>query len=203
MGGNSGIAGPRHIHGQPRRAAQRQPRDRSALCVPAVDFLSPRIQGQMACCDVSAPVYRTRAGFLYVDEMDLDLHRARIDRGQRKITLRASLKSLPDGCFVEIERSGYLVWGDMLFLWSPAAYICKIPRPVDSDIAVLTPEPIVRCLRKGYRPQIHHSLVALLASLLLRHTGPRENSGEAVIPLMAGIFVHPVRARDQRVLSGP
>jgi len=90
-----------------------------------------------------------RAGFLYVDEMDLELHRARMDGGRRKITYRAPLRSLPDGCFVEIEGSGYLVWGEMLFLWSPAAYLSKLPRPADSDVAVLTPEPIVRCLRNG------------------------------------------------------
>jgi hypothetical protein len=102
-----------------------------------------------------------RAGFLYVDEMDLELHRARIDREQRKITYRAPLQSLPDGCFVEREGAGYLVWGEKLFHWSPAAYLDTIPRPPDLEISVLTPAPIVRCLRYGYKPEIHNSLRAL------------------------------------------
>jgi hypothetical protein len=101
-----------------------------------------------------------RTDFLYVDEMDLELHRARIDRGQRKVTYRAPLKSLPDGCFVEIESSSYLVWGENLFRWSPAAYVDKIPRPGDLSVAVLTPETIVRCLRNGYKPEVHISLLA-------------------------------------------
>lgn len=102
-----------------------------------------------------------RTGFLYVDEMDRDLHR------HRKVSYRAPLQSLPDGCFVEIEssgeieKSGYLVWGENLFRWSPAAYVDRIPRPGDLSVAVLTPEPIVRCLRNGYKPEVHISVLAL------------------------------------------
>src|SRR5579884_2736415 len=36
------------------------------------------------------------------DQIDLELHRARFDRRKGKITYRASLDSLPDGCFVQI-----------------------------------------------------------------------------------------------------
>src|SRR5215472_8961722 len=36
-------------------------------------------------------------------EMDSDLHAARIDSRRRKVTFDASLDSLPDGCFVELD----------------------------------------------------------------------------------------------------
>src|SRR5215472_1724628 len=36
------------------------------------------------------------------DEMDLALHLARIDK-REKVTYRAAISSLPDGCFVQIE----------------------------------------------------------------------------------------------------
>src|SRR6202034_1664216 len=53
----------------------------------------------------------------FADEMDLELHAARIDRRNR-VTHQAALKSLPDGCFVQIEGRSYLVWGDALLLWT-------------------------------------------------------------------------------------
>ena len=91
------------------------------------------------------------------DEIDAELHRARIDRRKGKITYRASLNSLPDGCFVQIDCSSYLVLGDTLLLWSPEGYLEKCQRPNDLTVTILTPEPVVRCIRQGYRPEIHKS----------------------------------------------
>src|SRR3984957_13591197 len=45
----------------------------------------------------------------FADDMDLELHPARIDRG-KKVTYEAALSSLPDGCFVLIEGRAYLIW---------------------------------------------------------------------------------------------
>src|SRR5580704_2603640 len=48
----------------------------------------------------------------FADDMDLELHPART--GQRKkvkVTYEAALRSLPDGCFVQVEESAYLVLG--------------------------------------------------------------------------------------------
>jgi hypothetical protein len=91
------------------------------------------------------------------DEIDRELQRARIDRQKRKISWQASLDSLPDGCFIQIDGSGYLVWRDALFLWSPAGYVQKRRRPNDLTVAILTPEPVVGCIREGYKPEIHRS----------------------------------------------
>jgi hypothetical protein len=95
------------------------------------------------------------------DEMDLELHRARIDRQRRKVTYEAALSSLPDGCFVRIDGSAYLVWNDCLLLWTPEGYTRRAACPGDRVATVLTPEPIVGCLRYGYKPQIHDSWQSL------------------------------------------
>jgi hypothetical protein len=91
------------------------------------------------------------------DEMDLDLHRARIDHEKRKVIYQAALSSLPDGCFVSLDGCACLVWNERLLLWTPEGYARREARPANPLATVLTPEPIVGCLRQGYRPQIHDS----------------------------------------------
>jgi hypothetical protein len=81
---------------------------------------------------------------------------SRIDKG-RKVTYEAALASLPDGCFVQIEKSPYLVLGDWLPPWSPLGYERRDRRPENLTVTVLTPKPIKRCFRKGYKPEIHES----------------------------------------------
>jgi len=92
----------------------------------------------------------------YADEMDRELHPARIDRRQ-KVTYEAPMESLPDGCFVRIDGHPYLVWNDALLLCTPDGYTIRHVRPADTTATVLTPEPIVACFRQGYKPQIHNS----------------------------------------------
>ncbi len=97
---------------------------------------------------------------VFADEIDRALHPARIDRKGRKVTYDAPVNSLPDGCFVQMDGSSFLVWGDSLLLWSPFGYQEKRPRPQDLIVPVLTPERIVECLRQGYTPEIHPSAYA-------------------------------------------
>ncbi|HLK50500.1 MAG TPA: hypothetical protein VKT49_20310 [Bryobacteraceae bacterium] len=93
---------------------------------------------------------------LSADEMDLELHPARTERG-RKVIYEARLDSLPDGCFVEMEQTPWLVRGDGLFLWTPEGYRQKRARPRRLAVKVLTPRPMVECFRRGYEPEIHGS----------------------------------------------
>ena len=97
---------------------------------------------------------------LLAGQIDNELHAARIDHWKRKVVYEACLTSLPDGCFVQIADSSYLVWGEMLLLWSPSRYLKKRRRTAE-PVTILTPEPVVRCLRQGYRPEIHMSSMAL------------------------------------------
>jgi hypothetical protein len=91
--------------------------------------------------------------------MDLKLHPARIDRGE-KVTYEAELSSLPDGVFVQVEGCAHLLWRGALLLWTPEGYASKCRRDA-SVVTVLTPKPIVGCLREGYVPEIHSSWHAL------------------------------------------
>lgn len=90
-------------------------------------------------------------GTPFADEMDLELNAA------RKVTYEARLETLPDGCFVEIDGLAYLVRRNLLLLWTPEGYTTWVRRVNDLTVRVLTPEPIVRCFRQGYRPSIHVS----------------------------------------------
>ncbi|HLK63339.1 MAG TPA: hypothetical protein VKU19_07860 [Bryobacteraceae bacterium] len=91
-------------------------------------------------------------------EIDVELHGARLDSRKRKLTYQAPLESLPNGSFVNIDGSAWLVWDDALALWSPAGYVRKDPRPPHQIATVLTPEPIIRCFQNGYVPETHPSL---------------------------------------------
>ena len=97
----------------------------------------------------------------YASEMDMELHPSRIDRTGGKVTYQAPLHSLPDGSFIRMDDSSYLVWDETLLLWSPEGYVKKCKRTNSVTVTVLTPEPLVRCIREGYRPEIHQSSLAL------------------------------------------
>jgi hypothetical protein len=88
------------------------------------------------------------------DDIDADLHAARIDRHGAKVTYDAPIEKLPNGCFVEIGGDSYLVWNDSLLSWTPEGYGHEAPRG-DGVVCVLTPRPIVECFGRGYKPQIH------------------------------------------------
>ncbi|MCB9078617.1 MAG: hypothetical protein H6631_13540 [Anaerolineaceae bacterium] len=98
------------------------------------------------------------------DAIDAVLHRARFvprqpDWRQKKRTYVARLDELPDGAFITLDGSPkavpFLVWAAALHRWQFDGYGDPIPRPTDQMVTVLTPEPTVRTLAAGYRPDIH------------------------------------------------
>lgn len=93
----------------------------------------------------------------YADEMDLELHPARIGNRGEKVTCDAELGSLPDGCFVRLEGRAFLVYDDALLLWTPEGYTQRDAMQKNLVATVLTPKPLVECLRQGYRPEVHES----------------------------------------------
>ena len=98
----------------------------------------------------------------YADEMDLELHPARIGNQGEKVTYEAELGSLPDGCFVRFEGRAYLVQEGALLLWTPEGYTRREAVKKDLVATVLTPKPIVECFRQGYKPNIHESARTLV-----------------------------------------
>jgi hypothetical protein len=101
-----------------------------------------------------------RAGLLQparADNIDLVLHRHRIDPRGSKVTYETTLQSLPNGSFIAIDGAAWLVWDDALLLWTPEGYAEKVPRPDGVIVTVLTPRPIVECFRHGYQPATHDS----------------------------------------------
>jgi hypothetical protein len=101
-------------------------------------------------------------------EMDLDLHAERVNRQGRKLTYHADLSGLPDGAFVRLDPGAgaqtYLVDGAHLFAWGPGGYEAVVHRAKRRDVEVLTPRSIIAVLSSGYRPMLHPSARALLAS---------------------------------------
>jgi hypothetical protein len=92
------------------------------------------------------------------DEMDAALHPVRIDRQGRQVAWQSPLDLLPNGAIVEVDAAPWLVWDGSLSLWTPEGYTRRIQRPSTRTATVLTPQPIVACLRAGYEPMVHPSL---------------------------------------------
>jgi hypothetical protein len=88
------------------------------------------------------------------DAMDARLHAERL-AGKSKRTYRDELANLPDGAYVAIDATPWLVWGTELYAWSDSGYAQRRPRPAAGDVEVLTPRSIVAVLAAGYRPSLH------------------------------------------------
>jgi hypothetical protein len=88
--------------------------------------------------------------------MDQVLHPERVGPGQAKVTWRAVLAALADGCFVRGADGGsYLVGQAGLFPWSWQGYGAPLPRRARAVAEVLTPRAIVAVLSAGYGPMLH------------------------------------------------
>lgn len=96
---------------------------------------------------------------LPVSEMDLELHRSRLDGTGGKQTYRVRLGDLPDGTFFILPSAGRdlsstpcLLWQRCSHPWSHEGYGGPVPAPATMAVDVLTPAPIVAVLREGYKP---------------------------------------------------
>ncbi|MEN8196903.1 MAG: hypothetical protein ABFS30_10385 [Pseudomonadota bacterium] len=88
-------------------------------------------------------------------ELDATLHAARLDSGtRRQRTFRADLAALPDGIFIRLKDSPFLVLGDRLLRWAPGGYGDAAARPSGGPVCVLTPRPTVAAMTAGYRPEL-------------------------------------------------
>jgi hypothetical protein len=94
---------------------------------------------------------------LLAAEMDVELHRERVDRTRRKLTWTAVLADLPDGTMVQHGATTALVDRHRLLPWSFAGYGAAVRTARSSTVRVLTPARIVGALSAGYRPLVHPS----------------------------------------------
>jgi hypothetical protein len=95
------------------------------------------------------------------DEMDAVAHADRLEgRGaqQRKRTYWEQLANLPEGVFIRLDGSAWLLWGGQLLEWSAGGYHARRQLlPAARHVEVLTPHSFVAALRAGYALQTHTS----------------------------------------------
>jgi hypothetical protein len=89
------------------------------------------------------------------DAMDAVLHDQRRVRPFLKRTHLAQIQSLPDGTYVVLDDTAWLIRDDNVFAWSPERYMERRPRPSSATVTVLTPRCIIDVLRAGYRTGMH------------------------------------------------
>ncbi|MBV8719726.1 MAG: hypothetical protein JO020_13495 [Chloroflexi bacterium] len=89
------------------------------------------------------------------DAMDRVLQSERRTGPFAKRTFLASLDSLPDGTYIEVDQRAWLVLDDALLAWSGDRYVERLRRPRSPRVTVLTPPSIVEVLRAGYKPGLH------------------------------------------------
>lgn len=96
---------------------------------------------------------RSPEAFVSTDEIDGELHAARVDRKRNQITFSARAADAPDG--VLIARAGdperaYLLVGGRLQPWSFDGYGEPESVRAEEKLTVLTPRPTMEAIRAGY-----------------------------------------------------
>jgi hypothetical protein len=91
------------------------------------------------------------------DDIDRRLHEERLAAPRIKRTYVDRLTALPDGAYLDVAGTAWLVWQDTLRRWSAGGYVEVRPRPRGGLVTVLTPPSTVAVIRAGYRPQVHVS----------------------------------------------
>lgn len=94
-------------------------------------------------------------------EMNRQLHSERlIPRTHRRRTHRAALSDLPDGTFIDLGGSPWLIAQGQLVEWTRSGYRARRPLPDDKLATIITPPASVAVIRAGYRVQIDASALA-------------------------------------------
>ncbi|WP_434135314.1 hypothetical protein JQR88_00670 [Pseudomonas luteola] len=84
------------------------------------------------------------------ETIDRMLHASRLNADGNKRIWRALVNDLPDGALIEVDGQCLLLWQGRQWQWSftgyqPAAQLL----PAESEVTVLTPEPIVKLFAAG------------------------------------------------------
>jgi hypothetical protein len=89
-----------------------------------------------------------------VQKIDEVLHRERIGPDGSKVKYQDQLLTLPEGTFIEIDSTPFLISKGAIYEWSPFGYGESKSFPNLETVAVLTPKSIVNAFRAGYLPTI-------------------------------------------------
>lgn len=100
-----------------------------------------------------------RTHILHAPDMDVVLQKERL-AGRAKRTHQKPSDDLPDGAFIAIDGSAFVLRGKQMLRWSPSGYVETKQRP-RGIATVLTPPSIVGVLSVGYQPQWHPSAKSL------------------------------------------
>ena len=105
----------------------------------------------------AANAERLANGNLDAKMLDVVLQQERIDSTGSKAKHRASLGTVPAGCFVMLDErpdDAYLVQNAGLRMWHPEGYDPRIAVPTDVDVAVLTPPSVANAFAAGFSPHV-------------------------------------------------
>jgi len=94
-----------------------------------------------------------------VKSIDRIMHAERIDKLGNKITFKEQLQNLPNGVFVQLDKTkdSYLYYNQKLLKWNEANYTEVKALPNDTFVVVLTPKSIDNMLKLGFELEIHES----------------------------------------------
>jgi len=87
-----------------------------------------------------------------IGAIDEVMHSERVSPSGIKVTFTEELSALPDGCFIESNGDAYLLFGDLVYRWSPEGYEMGVAGPA-GPVTVLTPRSAVNAFRAGYMPE--------------------------------------------------
>jgi hypothetical protein len=89
-----------------------------------------------------------------IGEIDRVLQRERMDEKKSKVTFEENIDRIPDGSFALVNGKAFLIFGGLLYQWSPAGYSPCMELPKTDKLIMLTPRSIINTFRAGYSPQV-------------------------------------------------
>ncbi len=89
-----------------------------------------------------------------IHQIDEILHAERIDQQNKKVIFEEQMSMIPDGTFILVDNSAFLVVTKKMYRWTEYGYENATALPKTATVTVLTPRSIVNAFRAGYVPQM-------------------------------------------------
>lgn len=108
--------------------------------------------------ELFAKAFAPRGRRMSAPEMDVILHRERLDGREKRLHVRA-IDGLPDGTMIVRDGEAFALRGGRLLQWTPSGYRAAGRRPRGLTVDVLTPPSVLAALHNGYSIVWHHSAI--------------------------------------------